>query len=608
MTEQSIQISVRDVIDLYKINKSIDMANESIKVRIHNKSINLDLFIQYIHHLTNLGYKIFITYIDPDIRNNIESKNINTYNYYDDIITNTMALNIEMNNANEYIYSSLFDIYIYIRRLNITPNYEELCNAIRYIFKLIITIVKNKLIKNSFDKSDKSDILHIIDADINFDYEDFNIIKQNLLCEIFFKNIYNLINSYDNKTFDIKTIIKELNNEITELDSCKLKLLAISIRDACINNNLSNIKDKFDFIKAINDLNKFKEIDTIYTYEDTKHKHTDYNLKYISYRRTKQYIEYDKNQEINFNIPVNYLEWYSSSCYMDIIVFSLLYKKNKFISNIFLNKPFEKYFILNDAINNKLNIYYNTLKIKLNEIYEYIHTTNKKPNINVGNIESKDKLRNILSNIHEIFINEKYYLFKNKNVYDTIIDLLLNYKLSNSDGSEVERSPEYNLHNFVLILFNIFQLNELITIKKSDIIGYDITLNISENNTNILPTLFIDNDGDDITILKSKLLVLNNDNNRIYNTDKYIKIYPPPYLKLEYNTELIYLQSIIIHYITGNDKGHYICLFNNNSIWYEYDDTEVNTKPQYKPPEIGTLDDIINNSNYNEHIAMLIYY
>ena len=602
MTEQSIQISVRDVIDLYKINKSINMANESIAVRIYNKSINLDLFKQYIHLLGNLGHKIFITYIDSNISNKIQIINIKIHSNYIDIIRNTKALNIKMNNANEYIYSSLLDIYIYMKSLTRPIEFDELYNVIDYIFNLIKIIVFSNLKNKSFDKSDKSDILHIIDADI--DYDDFNIIKQNLLCEIFFKNIYNLINSYDNKTFDIQTIIKELNNEITELDSCKLKLLAISIRDACINNNLSNIKDKFDFIKAINDLNKFKEIDTIYTYEDTKHKHTDYNLKYISYRRTKQYIEYDKNQEINFNIPVNYLEWYSSSCYMDIIVFSLLYKKNKFISNIFLNKQFEKYFILNDPINATLNIYYNTLKIKLNEIYEYIHTTNKKPNINVGNIESKDKLRNILSNIHEIFINEKYYLFKNKNVYNSINQLLLNY------NSDVERSPEYNLHEFVLILFNIFQLNELITIKINDIIKYDITLNISENNTNILPTLFKDNDGDDITILKSKLLVLNNDNNRIYNTDKYIKIYPPPYLKLEYNTELIYLQSIIIHYITGSnyENGHYKCLFNNNSIWYEYDDMEVNNYTNYMPPRIGTLDDIINNSNYNEHIAMLIYY
>ena len=72
------------------------------------------------------------------------------------------------------------------------------------------------------------------------------------------------------------------------------------------------------------------------------------------------------------------------------------------------------------------------------------------------------------------------------------------------------------------------------------------------------------------------------------------------------NKKLIYLQSIIIHYPNSN-KGHFKCLFNNNSIWYMYDDNEVKDT-NYSPDKIGTLDYIIENPNYNDRIAMLIYY
>ena len=597
MTEQSNKISVRDVIDLYKINKSIDMANKSIYVYIFNGSITFDLFKKYIEHLYHLGKYIFITYIDPYIITNIKLKNIK----YEDIIDKIYKLKIDMYNVNKNIYTSLTNIYVYIS--NLTPDladFAELYNAIKNIFNLIITIVKNKLITKSFDKFDKfdkSDILHIIDADINFNYKDIDIIKKNLLCEIFLKKIYNLINLYDNTpTFDIQTILTDLNIEIKELDSCKLKLLAIIIRDACINKNITNIIDKFDIIKAINDLNKFKEIDTIYTDDATKH--TDYNLKYISYRRTKQYIEYDKKQEINFNIPINYLKYYSNSCYMDVIFFSLLYKNNKFL----LKKKFEKYYLLHRPINNELKTLYNKLLIELEKIYNYIHNKNKLEILHVGDSKTKDKLRYILNDIHNIFINNKYYyLISNKKLeelYTVSTDLLI----------DANSSSQYGIDNFIIILFTIFQLNDIITIEKSDGTYYnDIMLNIPENNMYILPDFFEDNDNN-ITIVKSNLLVLSNKLNYIQAENKYAKLIPPPYLNLKFNKKLIYLQSIIIHNNLNGNTGHYTCLFNNNSIWYEYDDMNVNTDTPYIPRNIGTLNDIIIDPTYNEYIVMLIYY
>ena len=47
--------------------------------------------------------------------------------------------------------------------------------------------------------------------------------------------------------------------------------------------------------------------------------------------------------------------------------------------------------------------------------------------------------------------------------------------------------------------------------------------------------------------------------------------------------------------------GHYICLYECNNIWYEFDDmNEKNIK-------IGTFDKIIDNENYTRNITGLYY-
>jgi ubiquitin C-terminal hydrolase len=59
--------------------------------------------------------------------------------------------------------------------------------------------------------------------------------------------------------------------------------------------------------------------------------------------------------------------------------------------------------------------------------------------------------------------------------------------------------------------------------------------------------------------------------------------------------KILKLYSIIVQQGI-NSGGHYICLYNCNDLWYEYDDLG----PQITP--IGTFDKIINNTNEEKYL------
>jgi hypothetical protein len=605
------KLTIEDIINLYKIKKSIDRIN--IKI---GEQINIDAINKYTECICIITINIFENYIckiyGKDIIN--DSHKANILNDYD-TVKDTLD---KFNNSDKTTYYIYYVFLTNAKNFNIVNikdnnNVEIFIITIQQCIEDIISLITYNNVVINFDIENIKKISNIIDDYINFDFEMLNNtlenIKKNILCKYVFKNIYDLILSIiDNNFIDINSIKNGVITELEQLFNCNFKLLANIIYNAYLNHKTiddikKNIKCKLDIIKNINSLNQFKEIDTIPKQYDDKN--TKYNLNYIAYSRTKQYIKYNKKtDEINFNIPKNYLDWLSNSCYMDVIVFSLLYKKNKFIYDNLLKKSFENYYILNNEINNEINVLYNKLLNKLDEIYIYIHNKNKLKLLNVGDKNSNDELRNILNNIHLILNSENYYIsISNKLEY-----VELNLEENKLIG--IDTSKEYNIHNFVILLFTILQLNDLTTIKKKDnTLYHDITVNIPKNTTYISPDSFKDYNNDNLIIVKSKLLVLNNQNNKsIYDKLKYDKVYPPPYLKLEYNTELIYLQSIILHYDMGSNSGHYTCLFNNNTIWYEYNDLIFNSDKDHIPPYIGTLDDIIKDPNYNEHIIMLIYY
>jgi len=607
-------LTIEDYINLYKINKSIDCITISINDKIANKSFTEETIIKYTEFICIITINIFENYIykiyGVDI---IKDTHITTVLTDYDTVNKTLK---SFNKQDKYTYNVIYVFLTNAKYFNITDIIKKnLHESFIIDIKTCIIDIISLFTDIKFDTitdENKKKISNILDDFINFDYDMLdniieNIKNNNILCKIVFNNIYKLILSINDTSIIIDDIVKSnVESELNLLINCNFKLLAKIIYNAYLkDNNIDNIKNyiknKLNIINDINSLNQFKEIDTIpkqYTIN------SNYNLNYIAYSRTKQIIEYNITNEINFNKPKNYLKWLSSSCYMDIIVFSLLYKKNKFIYYSLLKKPFEKYYILSDSVNTNINILYDKLLNNLDEIYKYIHDKNQLILLNVGDSKSKNKLRNTLNDINTILISEKYYISISKKPEYADINLDEDENKLIISGS----SKEYNILNFVILLFTIFQLNDLTTIKKKDnTLYHDITVNIPKNTTYISPDSFIDDNKDNVIIVKSKLLVLNNQNNKsIDDKLKYDKVYPPPYLKLEYNTELIYLQSIILHYDNGNDSGHYTCLFNNNTIWYEYNDLKV--IDNYIPPNRGTLDEIIKNPKYNDRIVMLIYY
>jgi hypothetical protein len=593
--------SVRDVIYLYKINKSINLANKSVDIDyFDNDKITFRKYITGMYEILQ-----YITKYTSGLTKLEHLQDINEIiSEYNRITEIRKSINGILNIEQKNIFIAILDDLNELSDIIISKeNISFICNNIvSDIFKFIIEeaisylISKNITIDNiSYD--DNLDLFDILNNDDNDNDND------NLILRILFKNINILLNTNEIEKLNSEfKSIEKLNNEIDKLPNCKYKLIAIYKRDAYISKTsftselIKYLEGKINIIDTINELNQFKEIDTISNYNYTSN---NYNETYISYCRTIETITYNPGKKITNDIPINYLMYYSDSCYMDVIIFSLLYKNNKFILKKILKKSFEKYYLFSEKINNGLETFYNKLTNELDSIYNYIHDKKKQVILNVGDSASRDKLRNILNDIHKIFIDNKYYyLISNKQKAEL-------FTVSTDQLIDANSSPQYELNNFVIILFTIFQLNDLITIKKSDGTYNDIMLNIPNNNKFILPDLFKDNDDNNITIVKSNLLVLSNKLNYIQDKNKYAKLIPPPYLKLKFNKKLIYLQSIIIHY-PNIDKGHYKCLFNNNSIWYMYDDKEVTNDKPYIP--IGTLDDIIENPIYNEYITMLIYY
>lgn len=606
--------TIRDVINLYKIKKSINLANKSVNIdHFYNDKLTFRKYITSMYEILQhiIKYTSGLTKEDQRIQDiNVIIKDYKIIK--ENLIRTNGILNIEQKNGFIAILDDLNELSdITIERISI-DNILIICNYIVsdififFIEEAILHLISKNITIDNISDVDNRDLIDILNNDDNDNY--------NLILRILFENIYFLLNTNDIKELNDEFKTKDiLNNEINKLPNCKYKLRAIYKRDAYSSSKTSEelikyLYEKIDIIDTINELNQFKEIDTISNYNYTSN---NYNETYISYCRTIETIEYNSDKKITNDIPVNYLMYYSDSCYMDVIIFSLLYKNNKFISKKILNKSFEKYYLFSEKINDELKKLYDKLLIELIKIYNYIHDKKKQTILDVGDSASSDKLRNILNDIHKIFIDNKYYfLISNKKKEELISvsnEFLINKEPEPGPVMNLPLTPQYELNDFVIILFTIFQLNDLITIEKSDGTYHnDIILNIPNNNIYILPDLFKDNDDNNFTIVKSNLLVLNNKLNYLHNENKYATLKPPPYLKLKFNKKLIYLQSIIIHF-PNIDKGHYKCLFNNNSIWYMYDDKKVKDT-NYIPDKIGTLDDIIENHIYNEHITMLIYY
>ena len=90
--------------------------------------------------------------------------------------------------------------------------------------------------------------------------------------------------------------------------------------------------------------------------------------------------------------------------------------------------------------------------------------------------------------------------------------------------------------------------------------------------------------------------------NRIFDGEKLDTIIIPSLkIKLKNNKYPLYLNAIIIQKYGTVNFGHYICLYECNNIWYEFDDLKR------KNIKIGSFDRILDNEDYTRNITGLYY-
>jgi hypothetical protein len=295
-----------------------------------------------------------------------------------------------------------------------------------------------------------------------------------------------------------------------------------------------------------------------------------------------------------------FIKWSNNSCYIDSLLVALFNKKSKKIEEL----------IFKSEINNhgfdKLNIIGLKIREELLKIYKII--TNQL--ILTSKYNCTD-LRGLL---------EKYYTFLiKKNIIGSIIDKNDNWLYSQLD-----------IYDFFELLLQIFKINDK-TLKIRDgnniiysnlksLIPSDFIYNKSELKIkDIYPkyiqkykldkkNAYIDKNGvrqsyfiKKYEILKGDILFISIYRNTGGITKNDIKIIPCDLMKLKENTFNLHLSSILIHYGSKTNNGHYITLYKCNDMWYEYNDLEKNIL------FIGKLRNIIKNSEYTKNIIGLIY-
>ena len=365
----------------------------------------------------------------------------------------------------------------------------------------------------------------------------------------------------------IKLIIKKKKQQIKELDNKKdINKLKIEIKqydDILI--SLKSTLTKKDYITLIKE----------------KYPHYVYLDKYSLEQLKKIY-----NRKCN-NIDIYYDG--ANSCYIDSLMVALFNKQNLVIEEILLNSSVNHY--NNDNLKNigaeiKIELFKLYKKISLQDVNEdinkcinlrklfqdYFTIYRKKVNSNYDKIEwtqSQNDYTDVLIFLQIIFnipdtlkyrINDRY---ENRYFLDVFpLDILLK-----AEGV-VKIKDYYPKYSNTFSSIN----NKGIEIEYTDVIEYVST-----------PLLFIQF-------------------NRIFDGEKLDTIIIPSLkLTLKGNKYPLYLNAIIIQQYGTVDFGHYICLYECNNIWYEFDDLKR------KNIKIGSFDKILDNEDYTRNITGLYY-
>ncbi len=190
---------------------------------------------------------------------------------------------------------------------------------------------------------------------------------------------------------------------------------------------------------------------------------------------------------------------------------------------------------------------------------------------------------------HDNWENTQNDVFEFFEFLNVIFDIKNTTKIIDGDNS-----PFYT--NFSTILPIDAIIDETIPVKISDYFPItNFKYKLSSNNKINGKSYYYKK----MEILKAQKLFIKIYRN-IGNFKIRTKIIPPKSLKLKENSFNLYLTSIIIHYGSFN-AGHYICLYNCNNVWYEYNDMSR------KIIKIGLLNNIYDNDSYLSNIVGLIY-
>lgn len=292
-----------------------------------------------------------------------------------------------------------------------------------------------------------------------------------------------------------------------------------------------------------------------------------------------------------------YLNWEQNSCYIDSLFVALFHNKSKFIEKEILNAP------LNNYNNDKLDKLGELIRLELIRIYKLIAgLTNHFTENNCSMLRKYlnkyyKELISINPNVKIIGRNDNWTSSQN-DPFDIFELLTYIFKFKNTTKLVIGN----NQPNYTNII-NSVSVDSIFTDKlyiKSIYPHYETTYQLDRSN------YYIDKHGNKVSsyktkieILKAPMIFIRIPRNMV---DFKIEtpVIPTASLKLAENENLLYLNSIIIHY-GDNNSGHYISLIKKDDYWYEYDDLSPKLK------KIGNLENIIKKENYVSNIVGLIY-
>jgi len=545
-------------------NDLLDFDIDNIKsfVKILNKKLLKENFILFIEDLLNKLDKSYISL--TKFNNNF---------YLKKIIKKIKSPNYLLIDNNKIIIDVLKKSSSIEKKFNITSKFNNYNNNIllfnnnKYKLDSYITddnsyyITKNNKLSLRKFKSYKL-LIYVLISNDNDNDNDNNESNDNDNDESNDNN-----NSKNNGIKKIKMIIKKKEELIKTLDN-KIDINKLKIEIKQYNDILLTIKKKLTKKDYINLIKKN------YPYYGYLDKYPLEQLKQIYNRKCNNIdIYYDGN----------------NSCYIDSLMVALFNKKNPIIEEILFNAS------IKDYNNDNLKLIGADIKKELFKLYKKISLQDVNEDIN-----KCINLRNLFQDYITIYrkkVNRKYDKIEwttSQNDYTdilTFLQIIFNIPdtLKYSRNNIIEN--RYFLDVFPLDLFlnayDVLYIKDYYP-KYASTFSYIGDDNIERNYTN------------KIEYLSTPLLFIQF--NRIYNDEKLeTKIIPILKLKLKENKYPLYLNAILIQQYGTVDFGHYICLYECNNIWYEFDDLKR------KNIKIGSFNKILENDNYTRNITGLYY-